>query len=77
MNWHSEGPGSLFDAELGGIPLDAQQLRQGMHADDTHRVWVTVNVTGYQSGEDIELVENGELLRRGEVRIRLERAQDG
>lgn len=77
MTWHSEGSGSLFDAALGGIPLDAQQLRQGRHADDTHRVWVTVNVTGYQSGKNIELVENGELLRRGEVRIRLEREQDG
>ena len=55
-----------------------EHVRAELSADLSAQVaWVTMNVTGYQASEDVELVEDGELLRRGEVRIRLERVQDG
>ncbi|GEM_PF-2578953 len=75
--WHGEGSGTLFDPVLGGFPLDVQQLRLGRYADNTQIMWVAAIAEGYLPGKQITLVKNGELVRRGEVHIRLERESGG
>lgn len=76
-SWHGSGSRSLFDAEAGGCPFDAQQLRVGRHADTTQRMWVAVHAEGYASSEHVVLVEGGKLVRRGVVQVQLEPLNDG